>query len=189
MEEFSAAIQLTEVELIEKAKTNDQAFEILYNQYFPKIYGFVIKRTGAREAAEDIVSMVFMDAFTHLDKYEHRNFTFGAWLYKIATNKLIDHYRREGKRKTVALEDNLADSLPDEAQGQEVSVDLKLSCKTVSAVLAELPEKYQKILYLKFFSELSNNEIALALEISVNNAGVLLYRALQKFKKHYHKYV
>jgi len=89
----------------------------------------------------------------------------------------------------VALEDNLADSLPDEAQGQEVSVDLKLSCKTVSAVLAELPEKYQKILYLKFFSELSNNEIALALEISVNNAGVLLYRALQKFKKHYHKYV
>jgi len=68
MEEFSAAIQLTEVELIEKAKTNDQAFEILYNQYFPKIYGFVKKRTRAREAAEDIVSMVFMDAFTHLDK-------------------------------------------------------------------------------------------------------------------------
>lgn len=189
MEEFSAAIQLSEAELVEKAKTSDQAFEILYNQYFPKIYGFVVKRAGHRESAEDIVSAVFMEAFTHLDKYEHRNFSFGAWLYKIATNKLIDHYRREGKRKTVALEDELADSLPDHSANQEVNVDLAISSKTVNVVLAELPEQYQKILCLKFFSELSNNEIAAALEISANNAGVLLYRALQKFKKHYHKYV
>ncbi|HBU07197.1 MAG TPA: hypothetical protein DEB09_03890 [Candidatus Magasanikbacteria bacterium] len=179
----------TEIELVKRAKTDDEAFGILYNQYFPKIYGFVAKRIGQRETAEDIVSVVFTEAFVHLDGYEYKNCSFGAWLYKIATNKLIDHYRKEGKRKSVSIDGEFEIEVIDESADQIVDTDRILSAKTVKVALSEVPAKYQKILSLKFFSELSNNEIAEVLGVSSNNVGVLLYRSLKKFKTHYEKYV
>lgn len=176
-----------EQELVKKAKTDDASFTILYNHYFPKIYGFVVKRTSHRETAEDIVSMVFTNAFTHLDTYEGKNCTFGAWLYKIATNKLIDHYRKEGKSFSISIDETF--EMADESINLAGGVDGTISRGNIDKVLNVLPEKYQRIIYLKFFSELQNIEIAQALNISPNNVGVLLFRALKKFKKEYEKYV
>lgn len=178
-----------EMELVKLAKTDDDAFAALYNRYFPKIYGFVLKRVGQREIAEDIVSAIFTEAFVHLENYEDRHFTFGAWLYKIATNKLIDHYRRENRRKVVAIDEISDRNLSDGAFTQASDVDRIFLTKTVSKVMNEMPEKYQKVLCLKFFSELSNGEIAAVLGVSANSAGVLLYRSLKKFKKLYESYV
>jgi RNA polymerase sigma-70 factor (ECF subfamily) len=167
--------------LVIKAKTDNSAFDTLYERYFPKIYNFVAKRTGEREEAEDIVSATFMQAFTHLEKYECRNCTFGAWLYKIAANKLIDHYRKQSGKPQIFTE-NTADT--------EIkhNIDLDLQAKKVRLTLKEMPAKYQKVIGLKFFSELSNAEIAQAMDVSLDNAYVLLFRALKKFKKYYKQY-
>ncbi|MFA6427417.1 MAG: RNA polymerase sigma factor [Candidatus Magasanikbacteria bacterium] len=177
-----------EAELVQKAKTDDAAFGVLYHHYFPRIYAFVVKRTSHRETAEDIVSAVFMNAFTHLESYETRSCTFGAWLYRIAANKVIDHYRKESTQKFVSIEDGM--EIADTSFDMEVPIDLRIQSKKVQDALTKLkPPVYQKIVHLKFFSELSNREIAQAMEMSVNNAGVLLYRALKKFKKIYEAYV
>ncbi|MDP1709664.1 MAG: sigma factor, partial [Candidatus Komeilibacteria bacterium] len=58
-----------EAVLVEQAKNNDEAFDILYRFYLPKIYGYVLKRTGRVEAAEDIVSETFLSVFCNLKKY------------------------------------------------------------------------------------------------------------------------
>lgn len=178
-----------EVELIKRAKTDNNAFNMLYEHYFPKIYSFVIKRTGERESAEDIVSLTFTQAFVHLEKYECRSCTFGAWLYKIATNKLIDHYRKQSGKTTIPIED-YAEIEEEKNSDNSVknNVDLGLQAKKVRLILKKMPSKYQKVISLKFFSELSNAEIAQAMDVSLNNAYVLLFRALKNFKKYYTQY-
>ena len=175
-----------EVELVELAKKDDAAFETLYNHYFPKIYGYVYKRTGNKEVAEDIVSATFLRVFTNLHKYTHKGHSFGSWVYKIATNKLIDHYRKTGKQKHVDIEG--AGPIVDDNASPEVHVEIKIRGEDVRAVLCQISPKYQHILHLKFFGELKNTEIAEVLGISPNNAGVLLHRALKQFQKKYQSY-
>lgn len=177
-----------EMELVERAKTDEAAFGVLYNRYFPKIYGYIFKRLGNREAAEDVVSTIFLKAFCNLKKYQPQACGFSAWLYKVAGNCLIDYYRQTGRRPaTTPLDETfeLADGEPNPmllAQSAEERVIVK-------KVLAALPERYQKVLDLKFFGEFSNLEIAEILETSTNNTGVLVYRALKEFAKIYKKYV
>lgn len=168
---------------------DNNAFDMLYEFYFPKIYSFVSKRTGDRESAEDIVSLTFTQAFVHLEKYQHKDSTFGAWLYKIASNKLIDYYRREGGKKIVPIDDN--DTIESEicsAQSVKNDIDLDIQARNVRETLKKLPAKYQKIITLKFYSDLSNEEISQVMEISLNNVYVLLFRALKKFKKLFKQY-
>lgn len=172
-----------ERELVEEAKSNEAAFTQLYNHYFPKIYGYVARRTPVRVEAEDITSTIFIKVVTSLKTYRYQDCSFGAWIYKIATNCLIDHYRKVG-RTPVSLVDEFPE-IKDFKQDPVNDMVLKENAAAVHETLAKLPVKYREILYLKYFSELSNQEIAASLDISPNNAGVLIHRALAKFQEIY----
>lgn len=176
-----------EAELVEQAKTDDRAFEILYNHYFPRIYGYVIKRVGNKETAEDIVSTTFMKVFTNLKGYNQQGYTFGAWVYKIATNNLIDYYRKKGRTKEFGT-DKLPDK-PDERERPEDYAEKAQDKVVVEKVLSKLNKKYQKILHYKFFAELSHKEISVCMQISESNARVMTHRALKVFYKEYKNYV
>jgi|SRR3989338_375182 len=188
MEEQTTANQQleNEMELVERAKTNDQAFEILYNFYFPKIYRYLFKRIGHAQATEDLTSITFMKVFCNLKKYKHQGYTFGAWVYKIATNNLIDYYRQSGRRQEVDIEQ--VSEIESNGPSPSESMQNIEEQKFVKFILEKLPKRYKEVLYLKFFAEMSNQEIAGTLKISTNNAGVLLYRALKNFQKIYQKY-
>jgi len=177
--------KLNEIKLVEKAKTDNQAFEELYDKYFSQMYGYIFKRTGQRELTEDIVSNVFIKVFTNLNEYKAKNNSFKSWLYKIATNTLIDHFRKSSVKKEFLTEE--LPEIVDESYDHVRRVEVQENQKIVQKTLEKLPEQYKKILYLKFFSELTNIEIAEILAISPNNVGVLLYRALKKFEKLYTK--
>ncbi len=172
-----------EQELVERAKTDDLAFGELYNIYFPKIFGFVYKRVGQKQTCEDIVAEVFMKVFTNLKEYRHQGTSFGCWIYKIATNKLIDYYRGRGSKTVAAAE------LPEivAKENIEEQIGQKIQLEKVQKIICELPENYQEVINLKFFAELSNQEIAKIMKISENNAGVLIFRALRKFREEYEK--
>ncbi|NQV12213.1 RNA polymerase sigma factor [Candidatus Uhrbacteria bacterium] len=173
--------------LVEQAKTDDDAFCALYDFYFPKIYKYILRRVGHRQTAEDLLSSTFLKAFTKLDTYKNGSASFQAWLYRIATNTVIDHYRRQGKRQEMDIEPmvHLESSDPSPEQYASDSVDRE----NVEEVLGKLPEKDQEVLQLKFFAQFSNIEIAETLGISVSNAGVRVYRALKKFEEKYKEYV
>lgn len=177
-----------EAEIVERAKNDDQAFEILYDFYFPKIYGYIFKRVGSFDAAEDLVSATFLKVFTGLAKYNNKGNTFGAWVYKIATNNLIDYYRKEGKNKKIDI-DNMH-NLRDENNAEPgKSFALLQEKKLVRKILKEMPENYLRVLYLKFFGEKETREIADILQTNENNVRVLLCRALKEFNKIYKSYV
>ncbi len=173
-----------EQELVERAKTDDLAFEQLYNLYFPKIYGFVYKRVGQKQICEDIVSEVFMKVFTNLKDYHDQGMSFGCWIYRIATNKLIDHYR-SGKKQPVVGVEMLENIGSRENVGEQTANKIEL--EKAQTIILTLPENYQQIINLKFFAELNNQEIAKIMKISENNAGVLIFRALRKFREEYEK--
>ena len=173
--------------LVERARTDDNAFAVLYDFYFPKIYGFVLKRVGGKEVAEDIVSVIFMKAFTGLNSFNpQREGSFSAWLYRIASHKLIDHYRYNSRRPTVALE-NISEP-GDESQNQQVDFLRHEERELVERALAGLSDKDREVLTLKFYGELDHSEIADILKTNANNVGVMVHRALQKFKAICQKY-
>src|SRR5271155_3376369 len=92
-----------EEKLIKDAVRGDSsAFGLLYDHYQPMIYRFVVVKVGRREEAEDITHQVFMNAWQNVNDYRHRGYPFSSWLYRIARNQVIDHYR--SKRETVSLE-------------------------------------------------------------------------------------
>jgi RNA polymerase sigma-70 factor (ECF subfamily) len=170
-----------EDELVSKAKTDDAAFEQLYYHYFPKIYSYVMKRVGGRESAEDIVSEVFLKAFANLNKYQSRGFTFGAWLYRIATNCLTDHYRKRSRRP-----EDLDEEAMEKEPGQEAAhkeAERSSDRQAIEMVLARLPERYSQAVYLRYFAEMEIYEIAEVMKVSKAHASVLIHRALESFKR------
>lgn len=176
-----------EIEIVEQAKNDEAAFEILYNHYFPKIYGYLFKRVGNHETVEDLVSVTFLKVFSNLQDYKHQGFTFGAWVYRIATNNLTDYYRKQGKKKEVDIEE--VAELKDHSLSPEEIANGLYNRKIIAKVLVNMPDKYQKIINLKFFGEKTNVEIAEILGVKENNCRVLTHRALKNFHKLYQKYV
>ncbi len=188
MEDNEGHMSLTREEyaLAERAKTDDAAFSLLYERYFPKIYAYIFRRLGNREQTEDVVSVTFEKVFLHLDKFKPGGGgTFQAWIYRIATNAVIDYIRKEKHTIAMAPED-----LPEETHpttGLDATTEMiKLEdSESVQRVIKKLPQRYQEVIQLKYFSELSNIEVAEVLQISPNNAGVLLSRALKQFHSYY----
>jgi len=176
-------ILVNEREIVSKAVNDDQAFEVLYNFYFPKVYGYVLKRVGHQQTAEDLVSVIFIKIFTNLNKYQAgKNFySFASWVFTVSANAIIDHYRKNNK-KVVSIEEVA------EIKDENSTIDLIYSHENrekVQNTLKKLKKRYQQIIELKYFLELDNQEIAEALGISVGNVGVLLHRALNKFQNLY----
>ena len=83
-----------ELKLINKCQAGEpEEFTQLYELYLKKIYGFVYFRTHHKETAEDLVSLIFMKALENINSYNFNKGTFSSWLYRIARNTVIDHYR------------------------------------------------------------------------------------------------
>jgi RNA polymerase sigma factor (sigma-70 family) len=173
-------------ELIERAKTDNFVFEQLYNKYITELYRIVFRRVGHRETAEDIVSVAFTKAFTNLDTYTGNEKGFKAWLYRITTNTLIDHYRKQGSKQETPIEPVehllLSQKTADQATNDQ------FTRKNIDQALQKLPKQDQEIIHLKYFAEYSNTEIAEHLNISTNSCAVKLYRALRKLQSAYPTY-
>lgn len=175
-----------EAEIVERAKTDDQAFALLYEFYFPKIYGYILKRVGNRTVAEDIVSLTFMKVFANLKSFKHQGVGFGPWVYRIATNNLTDHYRRSGRRPEDNLEEHT--QISDETPGAEIMMQSSQDQELVREIIKIIPKRYQEALHLKYFAQLEYHEMAATLKISENNARVLVFRALKYFQNIYEQY-
>lgn len=172
-----------ERQLIEKAKENAAAFEELYSHYLPKIYGFLLNRIGQKELAEDLTSEVFAKALANISKFNDRGVPFAAWLFRIARNTLIDYTRKKKEILTDAVES--FEPEPDHAEAGAVAGLIHDEKKLfIRKTMKNLPEKYQTVLSLKFFEELSNEEIAEIIGCQKNAVAVRVHRALRLMKKH-----
>ncbi len=174
-----------EARLLAAAKTNPDAVGQIYDHYADRVYGFLMKRCRHKETAEDITSRTFMKFIEALPTIEWRGVSIGAWLYRAASNALIDHWRSASVRMDAELDDAHME-MPG-AHDPAWVAELSMEHDKLIEILKELSPRDQEILDLRFFAGLDPQEIAPTLDVTANHASVLLYRALGRLRKKYHE--
>lgn len=140
----------------EKCQAGDtEAFGVLYDRYIEKIYRFIYYKIFSKETAEDLTSDVFTKAFQKIHSFDAGKGTFSAWLYRIARNTIIDHYRT---RKADLPIDDVFDVAFDERTVEQK--DAIMALEKVSKYLHTLNPKQREIITLRIWEELSYREIA-----------------------------
>ncbi|MCZ7667598.1 MAG: sigma-70 family RNA polymerase sigma factor [Chloroflexi bacterium] len=91
--------------LIERAKTDSEAFGLLYERYYGRIYNYVYYRTGNVDDAQDLTARIFERAMNHIGRYEDKGLPFSAWLYRIAHNLVANFHRDRSRHRLIALDD------------------------------------------------------------------------------------
>lgn len=168
--------------LIQKAKAgNSDAFGKLYDRYLPPIYRFVFVKVGRKQDAEDITQQVFTSAWQNIESFEFKGFPFSSWIYRIASNAVIDYYRTYKGNASI---DAVPEEYFSEDAGNEAKVDLAIAMSTVRVALARLEQDQQNVLLMKFVNDLSNKEIAEALGKTEGAVRVIQHRALKQLKTH-----
>jgi RNA polymerase sigma-70 factor (ECF subfamily) len=134
-----------------------EAFARLYTCYVERITRYVYFRVTDHELAEDITSRIFLKMLEKLDMYQIGQSPIVAWLYRMAHNAVIDHYRM--KKTFLSLED-LRQSEVRQEDGIEEKLELQIKSQQLRAALQVLTEEQQSVLILKFIDGLSTREIA-----------------------------
>ncbi len=168
-----------EQKLVERAKTDPDAFGALYDRYFPQIYRFAYSRLRDQSLAEDVTSEVFFKALKNIKRYTHTGHPFSSWLYQIALNAVADHYR--GQRGEVELQPalGLADGRPaviDEVVRRDRS-------RRVWAAIDQLPKQQRAAMVLKFGEDRKIEEIAHILGKSSGAVKLLLHRGVERLRR------
>ena len=152
----------------------------LYEQYLPRIYGFVSYRIGNRETAEDLTSDIFYKALSGFTQFDSKKASFSTWLFSIARNTIIDYYRKRGieqrYREESASESFVSPDPPDEETSRFEDIDKLREC------LSRLKPNEQELISLKFSGEMTNREIAQITGLSESNVGTILCRAIRKLR-------
>jgi RNA polymerase sigma-70 factor (ECF subfamily) len=163
--------------LIERAKTDADAFGLLYEQYVDRVYNYVYYRTGNRHDAEDLTAKVFYQALNHIPRYVQRGAPFSSWLYRIAHNLVANWHRDRTRRQVVSL-DRLAAVA---AQGEDSPFQHTARNdrrRRLLAAIRSLPADRQELLLLKFIEHLSNAQIGRIMGRSEGAIKSLYHRTL-----------
>jgi RNA polymerase sigma-70 factor (ECF subfamily) len=174
-----------EKRLVERAQAGDTAaFETLYRTYVSKIHAFAYRRTHSRELAEDVTAATFERAYRQLERFEWRGGGFGAWLFRIASNELSDHFRRQQRARSdrgqVAMGSLHNASFVDDLDRIELG---DLGTRRLVDAIGTLNPRYQAAISLRYLSGLSHEEAAAAMGSSKPVMAVTLTRALKALKK------
>ena len=171
--------------LIDRAiKGNDDtAYTELMKRYKKPVYHMILKMVRNVDDAEDLTIEAFAKAFKNLHRFK-KDYTFSTWLFRIATNNAIDYIRKK-KLETLSLDSSYKDD-----DGETISIDIQdkdLNPQEVAIknqkiglirdFVTKLPPKYQRLVKLRYFEELSYEEIAAELEAPLGTVKAQLHRA------------
>lgn len=160
----------------------NQQLEQLFKLYSKPLYYFLWKLSGSSHLAEDLTQETFVRATISLHTYQGEQAR--AWLFKVARNIYIDEWRKRKRRESIPLMNRFKPAeemispygLPeDTVLAQEQRNDLNM-------LFNYLPEHYRTILYLREVAEFSYSEIAIAMELSVDQVKVMLHRSRKKLE-------
>ncbi|KVV15953.1 RNA polymerase sigma factor [Flavobacterium sp. TMP13] len=165
---------------IEEAKKGDQiAFTFLLDRYWNEVYGFLLKRTENETTAEDITIETFSKAFDKIGTY-NSEFQFNTWLIAIAKNVHIDLLRKKKYNLFVPIsdhEDQQAYNVADTAPTAEDELITEQNLSRLLRCIKELKPHYQEVIQLRYFQELTYQEIAQKIGEPLSNVKIKLLRA------------
>ena len=162
------------------------AFDALFVKYQDYVYNIVFGIVGNQEEARDLTQEVFLQVYRSLPKFRHGS-RFATWLYRIAVNRGVDAARGSRRWRFLPILDEPAFALQAaETDLQPESVfERKMERETVQSILMRCPLSHREPLVLRYFQDLSVEEISEVLGCSVAAAKVRLHRARKVFKDNY----
>ncbi|MEO8067822.1 MAG: sigma-70 family RNA polymerase sigma factor [Flavobacteriales bacterium] len=171
---------------IAAARHDPQAFAPLYERYHKPIFLFVLKRVQDRDLCGDLTAQVFLKSMAALPKYEGRGLPFKAWLYRIALNEVLMHYRRHKGKQYMDVEAPQAAALLNgavEVGDEDRSLD-KDMMERLTRALARLQPVQAMLIELRFFDGLSFLEMGQVLGIAEAAAKMRTHRVLGSLRQY-----
>ncbi len=168
-----------EIEISKAKSGNQSAFSFLLDTFWGDVYNYQLKRTKNENDAEDITIRTFSKAFDKIKTYDD-NYVFKTWLITISKNLHIDLLRKKNisiTTDTSKEQENSAYLVVDENPTPEDKIITEQNLAKLLKDIKQLKPKYQEIIQLRYFQELSYKEISEEINESMNNVKVKLLRA------------
>ncbi len=159
------------------------AFDSLFEKYQDYVYNIVFGIVGKSDDAHDVTSEVFVQVYRSLSTFRAGS-RFATWLYRIAVNRAVDSARSTRSRKWFPFDD-ATNQIPDSRENPAQAVDRKAGRDAIQQVLMRVPVQHRDVLVLRYYQDLSIEEIAEVVGCSVAAAKVRLHRARLHFKEKY----
>jgi RNA polymerase sigma-70 factor (ECF subfamily) len=168
--------------LVERAQSGDrEALEELYLIHFDRIYSYLQLSVGNRHDAEDLTTQTFLKMLEAIGRFRWQSVPFSAWLFRIAHNLAIDHFRA---RRRVQAEDEVPEVAGQEESSAEQQAMDSLGQAGMLALIARLSAEQRQVLTLKFLFGFANAEVAGILGKTEGAVKSLQHRALATLQKH-----
>lgn len=168
--------QVEEQILIQEARDDPQAFGKLYQRYIRQIVRYLYSRLGNTRDAEDVAAQTFMAAFEAFGSFKREKY-FSSWLFTIARNKSVDHFRKS--RPTEQLDES---TILSPLEVPEKLLERSDELNEIARLIHELPDEDQELMRLRFVAELSFPEMAALLHRRTEAVKKSVYRNLAKIK-------
>jgi RNA polymerase sigma-70 factor (ECF subfamily) len=168
--------------LVDRARDGDASAQgILFDFYWPKVVRYTFAHCGNQQDAEDLAAEVFLRMVEAIGRFQWREqIPFTAWLFRIARNQVISHYRRRGSLAPLP-DDGVGDPLSNDDPEEEV--ELKLELDAVYRAAEKLPKLQQDVIRLRFAADLSLADTARILEKKENNIKQLQHKAIARMRQ------
>jgi RNA polymerase sigma-70 factor (ECF subfamily) len=171
--------------LVDRAQQGDRdALEELYLLHFDRIYSYLHMSVGNRHDAEDLTTQVFMKMLESIGKFRWRSAPFSAWLFRIAHNLAMDHFRAN---KRWQPEEEVPEPDPGEGSAAEEEALQSIGRQSMLELIENLSQEQQQVLTLKFVFNFSNADAATILEKTEGAIKSLQHRALASLQRQLEK--
>ena len=164
----------------------NEQFSKIYDQYIDKIYRFVYLKVNSQEVAEDITSKVFLKGWeAYRKQFEIKNLKFkiknpGAFLYQIARNAVVDHYREKGRTKVVSVDDS--PEIADPGTNSQEKAILNADINVIKKGIQKLEKEYQDIIIWHYLEDMPIANIAELIGRPAGTIRVMLHRGLNDLR-------
>ena len=164
----------------------NEQFGQIYDQYIDKIYRFVYLKVNSQEVAEDITSKVFLKGWeAYRKQFEIKNLKFkiknpGAFLYQIARNAVVDHYREKGRTKVVSVDDS--PEIADPGTNSQEKAILNADINVIKKGIQKLEKEYQDIIIWHYLEDMPIANIAELIGRPAGTIRVMLHRGLNDLR-------
>jgi RNA polymerase sigma-70 factor (ECF subfamily) len=173
-----------EEELVRRAQRREpEAFGQLYEEHFDRIFRYVLLRVRNQADAEDITQQVFLKALENIGSYRWRGMPFASWLFRIAHNSVVDHWKKKSRQNVVAVAPEEIDDMAASPDDPAVLTELNFDVKQLAAACEQLTDGQREIISLRFAGGLSVAESAKVMGKSEGAVKVLQHAALVKLRR------
>ena len=169
-------------EAVGRAQKGDAAaFAVLYEDYYDRIFRYVSFKTGNSLEAEDITAEVFVKMLESISSFKWQGYQFSSWLFRIAHNLIVDHFRKRGRRHIVALDDAPA-AATEYDPDLDRKLDVDMSMAPVQEAMKDLTDLQREVISLRFAAGLSVAETARAVGKKDNAVKALQHAGIKKLR-------